>query len=99
MSTPGRCEDPIQPSVEAPYWRWQDGRRAGFREVSVSIAPARIAELDDQQVETVATLVRAGLRALRAGDETEARRLMSSASRLCAETVGQFPASGVEIDA
>lgn len=94
----GNRREFIPPSVEAPYWRWQDGRRAGFREVSVSIDRAQIAELDEHQAETVATLVRAGLRALRAGDETEARRLMSGASRLCAEIIGQFPVSGVHVD-
>jgi hypothetical protein len=89
---------PTPPSVEVPYWRDANGDRAGFRDLTVGLGPAGIAELEELNAEAILRLMHAGQRALRAGEQGLARRLMSNASRLCVEPIGQFPASSVAVD-
>ena len=82
------------PSVALPCWHERDGTPHAVRDLTAGQSPSTIEEINRQHADAVRTLTLAACAAIQRGDDQEARRLATAASRLCEEIVGLWPVSG-----
>jgi hypothetical protein len=76
------------PTVARPYWLAADGRRLSFAEVEATARRHERSRLAELHTGAIGEITQAALRARLGGDEAEARRLATAASRLCLEAAG-----------
>jgi hypothetical protein len=82
-----------EPTVAVPSWHEPDGTPHTVNELTAGVSAATVEEVEQRHAQAVSRLLLAAFVARRHGDQREARRLASVASRLCEEVVGLWPIS------
>jgi hypothetical protein len=82
------------PSVALPGWHERDGTPHAVGDLTAGQSPSIVEEIHRLHADGIRTLAIAACAAAQRGDDREARRLASAASRLCGEIVGLWPVSG-----
>ncbi len=80
----------LAPEPAAPWWRTPEGERHAFREVVAGARAESVERLAHIHAGAIGDILHAAVAAKRAGEATEARRLIAGASQLCGELLGPW---------